>query len=228
MQQQDYYPQRDRRYYNNRRFGRGYPQRNQSQSDRKTGYGFSGRDDKVDDGFNYEDADWMSKVKRPEEDKRVKTDDVLKTKGSSFSDFSLNNRLLRGVLEAGFSPPSPVQEESIPNILMGNNVLCRAKNGTGKTGAYCIPVLQLVDSAKDYIQALILVPTRELALQTARFLKQISKYMVGLNIMCTTGGTLLRDDIMRFRQKKMHLVVATPGRLLDLVSMDTPGWQTCL
>ena len=76
-------------------------------------------------------------------------------------------------------------------------------SGTGKTGAYCIPVLQLVDSAKDYIQALILVPTRELALQTARFLKQISKYMVGLNVMCTTGGTLLRDDILRFRQKKV-------------------------
>lgn len=171
----------------------------------------------IDDGFNYDEAgDWMSKIKKPEADTRVKTDDVLKTKGSSFSDFSLNVRLLRGVLEAGFSHPSPVQEESIPNILMGNNVLCRAKNGTGKTGAYCIPVLQLVDASKDYIQALILVPTRELALQTSRFLKQISKYMVGLNVMCTTGGTLLRDDILRFRQKKMHLVVATPGRLLDL------------
>ena len=85
---------------------------------------------KVEDGFNYEDADWMSKVKRPAADNRVKTDDVTKTKGSSFGDFSLNNRLLRGVLEAGFYRPSPVQEESIPNILMGNNVLCRAKNGT--------------------------------------------------------------------------------------------------
>lgn len=60
-----------------------------------------------------------------------------------------------------------------------------------------------MDASKDYIQALILVPTRELALQTSRFLKQISKYMVGLNVMCTTGGTLLRDDILRFRQKKV-------------------------
>eukprot|EP01084_Bolivina_argentea_P311800 539773_1 len=80
----------------------------------------------------------------------------------------------------GFNKPSPVQEESIPNILMGNNVLCRAKNGTGKTGAYCIPVLQLLDVNKRHIQALILVPTRELALQTSKFIKEITKYITNL------------------------------------------------
>eukprot|EP01083_Nonionella_stella_P061598 160472_1 len=169
-----------------------------------------------DDNFNYEDADWMEKINKPEEDKRVKTVDVTKTKGSSFSDFSINKKLLRGILEFGFIRPSPVQEESIPHILMGNNVLCRAKNGTGKTGAYCIPMLQLIDISINNIQALVLVPTRELALQTSRFVKQISKYMIGLNVICTTGGTLLRDDILRFKQKPVHLVVATPGRLLDL------------
>ena len=158
----------------------------------------------------------MNKIAKPEKDSRVKTDDVTKTKGSSFSDFSINKKLLRGILEFGFEKPSPVQEESIPNILMGNNVLCRAKNGTGKTGAYCIPVLQLIDTNKKDTQALILVPTRELALQTSRFIKEISKYMAGLNVICTTGGTQLRDDILRFKQKNIHLVVATPGRLLDL------------
>jgi len=179
-------------------------------------------DVKVDDEFDYDDADWTSKVEPRVRDSRVKTADVTKTKGSSFGDFSLDKRLLRGVLEFGFSAPSPVQEESIPHILMGHNVVCRAKNGTGKTGAYCIPLLQLMDlrPTRAYIQGLILVPTRELALQTARFCKQISKYMVGLNVLCTTGGTLLRDDILRLKQKAraIHLVVATPGRLLDLAS----------
>lgn len=179
-------------------------------------------DVKVDDAFDYDDADWTSKVEPRVKDSRVKTADVTKTKGSSFGDFSLDKRLLRGVLEFGFSAPSPVQEESIPHILMGHNVVCRAKNGTGKTGAYCIPLLQLMDlrPSRAYIQGLILVPTRELALQTARFCKQISKYMVGLNVLCTTGGTLLRDDILRLKQKSraIHLVVATPGRLLDLAS----------
>jgi len=181
-------------------------------------------DVKVDDSFDYDAADWTSKVEPKVKDSRVKTADVTKTKGSSFSDFSLDKRLLRGVLEFGFSAPSPVQEESIPHILMGRNVVCRAKNGTGKTGAYCIPLLQQmgegVKKNRAYIQGLILVPTRELALQTARFCKQISKYMVGLNVLCTTGGTLLRDDILRLKQKSrpIHLVVATPGRLLDLAS----------
>ena len=82
---------------------------------------------------------------------------VTKTKGSSFSDFSIN-KLLRGVLENGFERQSPVQEESIPHILMGNNVLCRANYGTGKTGAYAISMLQLIDINVGDIQALVLVP----------------------------------------------------------------------
>jgi len=212
-----YYQQNQRRnYYQKNRY---YQQGNKGYYRQQRQYANinDNINDKVDDDkFNYDEADWMEKIAKPAEDTRVKTSDVTKTKGSSFSDFSINKKLLRGILENGFVLPSPVQEESIPNILMGNNVLCRAKNGTGKTGAYCIPVLQLIDISKNYIQGLILVPTRELALQTSRFIKKISKYMIGLNVICTTGGTLLRDDILRFKQKKIHLVVATPGRLLDL------------
>ncbi len=119
------------------------------------------------------------------------TEDVTKTKGSSFSDCSINKKILRGILEFGFVRPSPVQEESIPHILMGNNVSCRAKNGWGKTGAYCIQMLQLIDIDLNNIQALVLSPTLEWASHT-RFIKQISKCMIGLNVICTTGGTLLR------------------------------------
>jgi ATP-dependent RNA helicase DDX6/DHH1 len=169
-----------------------------------------------DDKFDYDDPDWINKIKKPERDQRVKTDDVTKTKGSSFDQFPLKKRLLRGIYEYGFEAPSPVQEVSIPHIMMGNNIVCRAKNGTGKTGAYCIPLLNLIDETKGYVQALVLLPTRELALQTSRFLKLISKYMTGLNILCATGGTSIRSDVIRIKQRQIHIIVATPGRLIDL------------
>jgi len=223
-----YAHQQNARNYGNyyRRDNRGYYQQ-QNSSQRRRGKKVESDISKVNDtDFNYDDAEWINKIvadQKTKSEERVQTADVTKTKGSHFSDFSINKKLLRGILEVGFVRPSPVQEESIPHILMGNNILCRAKNGTGKTGAYCIPLLQLINyevtkqkKQRQHIQGLILVPTRELALQTSRFIKQISKYMVGLNVICTTGGTLLRDDIMRFKQKTIHVVVATPGRLLDL------------
>ena len=73
-----------------------------------------------------------------------------------------------GIFEAGFERPSPIQEESIPIALAGRDILARAKNGTGKTAAFVIPVLEKADSSKRCIQAMILVPTRELALQTSQ------------------------------------------------------------
>jgi len=178
------------------------------------------------DNFDYEADDWKEKIAIPNKDERMKTEDVTQTKGSSFEDFNLNRKLLRAIYELGFERPSPVQEESIPNILMRNNVLARAKNGTGKTAAYTIPILQLVDSTKDYIQALILVPTRELALQTAKVVKDLSKYL-NIEVLCTTGGMSLRNDIMRLDHHTIHVVVATPGRILDLSRTGHAKLQKC-
>ena len=78
------------------------------------------------------------------------------------------SELLMGIYEKGFEAPSPIQEESIPIALTGRDILARAKNGTGKTAAFCIPLLERIDTAKNQIQALVLVPTRELALQTSQ------------------------------------------------------------
>lgn len=104
-------------------------------------------------------------------------------------------------------------------------MIARAKNGTGKTAAFAIPMLNLVDESKNYIQALILVPTRELALQTSKVVKELAKYLK-LNIMVSTGGTNLRDDIMRL-QKPVHVVVGTPGRVLDLASRGVAKLGNC-
>lgn len=117
----------------------------------------------------------------------------------------------------GFEKPSPIQEEAIPVALAGRNILARAKNGTGKTGSFCIPCLQKVDTSKSVIQALILVPTRELALQTAAVLKELGKHLKGLEVVSITGGSPLREDIMRL-MKPVHVLVGTPGRILDLAS----------
>ena len=144
------------------------------------------------------------------------TQDVTATKGNEFEDYFLKRELLMGIFEKGFERPSPIQEESIPIALTGRDILARAKNGTGKTAAFTIPVLEKVDVSKNAIQAILLVPTRELALQTSQVCKELSKHL-GVQVMVTTGGTSLKDDIMRLHQP-VHIVVATPGRLVDLAS----------
>lgn len=108
-----------------------------------------------------------------------------------------------GIFEKGWEKPSPIQEASIPIALLGRDILARAKNGTGKTGAYVIPLLQRINTNEDHIQALIIVPTRELALQTSQICIELSKHM-GARVMVTTGGTNLKDDIMRMYEKGKH------------------------
>lgn len=112
----------------------------------------------------------------------------------------MKRELLMGIFEKGWDKPSPIQEAAIPIALGGKDILARAKNGTGKTGAYCIPVLEQIDATKDHIQALVIVPTRELALQTSQICIELAKHL-NIRVMVTTGGTVLKDDIMRIYQK---------------------------
>uniref|UniRef100_A0A8C5BRZ1 RNA helicase n=1 Tax=Gadus morhua TaxID=8049 RepID=A0A8C5BRZ1_GADMO len=160
--------------------------------------------------------DWKTSLHLPPKDTRVRTSDVTSTKGNEFEDYCLKRELLMGIFEMGWEKPSPIQEESIPIALSGRDILARAKNGTGKSGAYLIPLLERIDLKKDYIQAMVMVPTRELALQVSQICIQISKHMGGVKVMATTGGTNLRDDIMRL-DETVHVVIATPGRILDLI-----------
>merc|ERR1712117_815602 len=130
-----------------------------------------------------------------------------------------------GIFEKGWEKPSPIQEASIPIALSGRDILARAKNGTGKTGAYSIPLLEQIDVTKDVIQGMVVVPTRELALQTSQIAIELSKHL-GIRVMVTTGGTNLKDDIMRIYEK-VHLVVATPGRILDLMEKQVAIVDNC-
>jgi len=160
--------------------------------------------------------EWKNGLAKPKTDNRFQTEDVTNTKGNDFEDYFLKRELLMGIFEKGFERPSPIQEEAIPIILAGRNVLARAKNGTGKTAAFIIPCLEKCDTTQNHIQVLILVPTRELALQTSSIVKEISKHMA-VECMVSTGGTSLKDDIMRL-YNTVHILVGTPGRVLDLAN----------
>jgi len=169
--------------------------------------------------------DWKDKIQRPPADTRVKTTDVTATKGNEFEDYFLKRELLMGIFEKGYERPSPIQEESIPIALAGKNILARAKNGTGKTGAFSIPMLEKVKVEDTHIQGLVIVPTRELALQTSSVIKTLGAHMQ-LECMVTTGGTGLREDIMRL-YNTVHVLVATPGRALDLANKKVCDLSKC-
>ena len=164
-------------------------------------------------------------MRPPPKDLRPQTEDVTATKGLEFEDMFLRRELLMGIFEAGFEKPSPIQEEAIPIALTKRDILARAKNGTGKTAAFVIPSLQQIDVNKSKIQALLLVPTRELALQTSQVCKNLGKHM-GLQVMVTTGGTTLKDDILRLSET-VHVLVGTPGRILDLAGKNVADLSEC-
>eukprot|EP00796_Vickermania_ingenoplastis_P005616 gene5616-4035_t len=170
--------------------------------------------------------DWKSKLQLLKKDNRKKTEDVESRRNVNFEDYALRRELQMGIYEKGFEKPSPVQEEAIPVVLQGKDVLARAKNGTGKTASFVIPVLEKVDTRDEHVQALLMVPTRELALQTAQVTKELGKHITGLEVMVTTGGTTLRDDILRLN-KAVHILVATPGRVLDLASKKVAKLDNC-
>jgi ATP-dependent RNA helicase DDX6/DHH1 len=172
-----------------------------------------------------DDQGWKSKLKLPAKDNRFKTSDVTDTKGNEFEDYCLRRPLLMGIFEKGWEKPSPIQEASIPIALAGRDILARAKNGTGKTGAYTIPILERIDVDKNNLQALVIVPTRELALQTSQICIELGKHL-GCKVMVTTGGTNLKDDIVRLYDP-VHIIVATPGRIVDLMNKDLVKTDSC-
>ncbi|KAL8695395.1 MAG: hypothetical protein Q9218_000154 [Villophora microphyllina] len=171
------------------------------------------------------DSSWKEKLKVPVKDARPQTEDVTKTKGLDFEDFLIKRELMMGIFEAGFEKPSPIQEETIPVALAGRDILARAKNGTGKTAAFVIPTLERINPKSTKTQALILVPTRELALQTSQVCKTLGKHL-NINVMVTTGGTGLKDDIIRLNDA-VHIIVGTPGRILDLASKGIADLSEC-
>ena len=144
----------------------------------------------------------------------------------TFEELGVMPEICEAISELGFEHPMPVQEEVIPYLLgNGNDVVALAQTGTGKTAAFGLPIIQKADPALPYAQALILSPTRELCLQIADDLASFSKYVEGLRVVPMYGGTSIENQIRNVR-RGVHIIVATPGRLIDLMERGVVDLST--
>jgi ATP-dependent RNA helicase DeaD len=137
-----------------------------------------------------------------------------------FADLNISDDLLQAVTEMGFVSPSPIQAEAIPPILAGRDVIGQAQTGTGKTAAFGIPALDLIDVQDRAVQALILCPTRELALQVSEEIRKLAKYKRGVRIEAIYGGDSIERQI-RSLKGGVHIVIGTPGRVMDHMERNT-------
>ena len=135
----------------------------------------------------------------------------------TFEELGVCEQIRKAIEELGFVHPMPVQEAVIP-YLLGNedDVIALAQTGTGKTAAFGIPLLERIDTTQRYTQALVLSPTRELCLQIADDLRDFAKYMDGVHVEAVYGGAAIEPQ-MRALKKGVEIIVATPGRLVDLM-----------
>ena len=139
----------------------------------------------------------------------------------TFQELGVSEEILRAITELGYENPMPVQEEVIPYLLgNGNDVVALAQTGTGKTAAFGLPLIQKIEVKNRVPQALVLCPTRELCLQIAGDLTDYSKYVDGLRVLPVYGGSSIESQIRNLK-KGVHIIVATPGRLLDLMERGT-------
>lgn len=136
---------------------------------------------------------------------------------NSFEALGLNEKIVQSVQELGFTAPTPIQEQAIPVLLSGTmDFVGLAQTGTGKTAAFGLPLLQLINAQDKFPQALIVCPTRELCLQITADLQSFMKYTKGMNVEPVYGGASITMQ-MRNLKKGVQIIVATPGRLIDLI-----------
>ncbi len=132
-----------------------------------------------------------------------------------FEEFGLDEKILKAVKEAGFREPSPVQEMAIPLVLEGHDIVAQAQTGTGKTAAFGLPTMSMIDSSEQRVQILVITPTRELATQVSDELYTLGKYK-DIRTVTIYGGSSYTRQISLI-EKGASVVVATPGRMLDLL-----------
>lgn len=138
---------------------------------------------------------------------------------SNFSEMELDSLILRGVDKAGFKEPFPIQERAIGPLLAGSNVIGQARTGTGKTAAFGLPLLQAIDTNRNRVQALVMAPTRELAVQITNEIRKLGAY-TGVRLITIYGGQSINVQIQAL-ERGVHAVVGTPGRMIDHLKRGT-------
>ena len=133
---------------------------------------------------------------------------------NDFDDMELNEKVLRGIYAYGFEKPSAIQQKAIRPIIDGNDVIGQAQSGTGKTATFSISMLNIIDPNENYIQGLILAPTRELANQIFNVINNLNQYL-DLKIVVAIGGINIYNNIEEINNSP-HIIIATPGRIIDI------------
>jgi len=136
---------------------------------------------------------------------------------TSWDDLDINPDILRGIYSYGLEKPSPIQCKAITPILKKRDIIAQAQSGTGKTAAFTVGSLSLINVEQNTTQVLILSPTRELSIQTANVIKNIGSLMKGLRVQLLVGGTSIDDDINQLKNNTPHIVVGCPGRIFDMM-----------
>jgi ATP-dependent RNA helicase DeaD len=133
---------------------------------------------------------------------------------NGFSDLGLQEWLVQALRDVGYEAPTPIQAATIPPLLSGSDVLGQAQTGTGKTGAFALPILAKVDVSKPHTQAMVLVPTRELAIQVAEAFQRYATHMKGFHVLPIYGGQSYTPQLKGLK-RGAHVIVGTPGRVMD-------------
>lgn len=142
-----------------------------------------------------------------------------------FEELNLSKELQKAIDEMGFEEATPIQAKAIPPIFKGRDVIGQAQTGTGKTAAFGIPILDMIDPANKKLQAVVLCPTRELAIQVAGELKNLSRYKKMIKILPVYGGQPIQRQI-RSLKKGVQLIIGTPGRVMDHMRRKTLNMET--
>ena len=169
---------------------------------------------------NYRNGD-LDKRTDDKSDRSVKTTEEIKKQAQ---ELGVDKRIVRSLAEMGFTRFTPIQEQTIPALLAGKDVIGQAQTGTGKTAAFGIPLLQNTDLECRDVQAIVLCPTRELAIQAAEELRKFAKYMHGIKILPVYGGQEIGRQIKAL--KAVQIIVGTPGRVMDHMRRHTLRLQT--
>jgi ATP-dependent RNA helicase DeaD len=138
----------------------------------------------------------------------------------TFEQLGLNSNLLKAIKTIGYETPSPIQAQAIPVMLAGRDILGQAQTGTGKTGAFALPILQMVDPKQNSPQVLVLAPTRELAIQVAEAFQSYAQDIKGFHVLPIYGGQGYEQQI-RALKRGVHIIVGTPGRVMDHMRKGT-------
>ncbi|MGH8456347.1 MAG: DEAD/DEAH box helicase, partial [Stenotrophobium sp.] len=138
----------------------------------------------------------------------------------SFRDLALSEPVLQALADVGYESPSPIQAATIPHLLAGEDVLGQAQTGTGKTAAFALPILSRIKMNQSTPQALVLAPTRELAIQVAEAFQKYAAHLRGFHVLPIYGGQSYEPQLKALK-RGVHVVVGTPGRVMDHMKRGT-------